>query len=267
MKKIFTSFIFILLFACNSKQKQQDSTITKTKEEIPTEKIIAKNSKPDAVNYQISIYDNPKAVDQIMNHKESLKQLSEKNIFLDIHTKLLQKLPEEQQSFFQKNPDYELLSLAEGSLFEEKSNDFAFIVYDKKKVKISIVVYNATTSKYALIFQDIKVVNGIKNGDCNSSSFGTFDYQFALDFFIYNQDYLEKSTASYLEYPNLKITDISKDKDFVLNKGCFSKKVLKTNLAHTLCIATSSVYSNWDCLRYDKTNNTFLIFYTQAFAD
>jgi len=265
VKKTFILFIFSLLSACNS--KQQDNKVTDTKKEVSTEKIVAKNSKSDSVDYEISTYDNPKVADQVINQKESLRELSEKKIFFDIHTKLLQKLTEEQQSFFRKNPDYELLSVAKGNLFQENGNDFAFIVFDKKKVKISIVVYNAATSKHALLFQDIKVVNGLKNEDCGSYSFGTFDYQFANDFFIYNKEYLEKSTQSYLEYSNLKITDISKDEGFILDQGCFSKKVSKTNLANTLCIATSSVYSNWDCLRYDKTNNTFLIFYTQAFAD
>jgi hypothetical protein len=76
-----------------------------------------------------------------------------------------------------------------------------------------------------------------------------------------------KKPESYLESSPYKIADISKDKDFVLESGCFSKKVSKSNLSNSLCIATSSVYNNWECLKYNKATNTFLIFYAQAFAD
>ncbi|WP_291286509.1 hypothetical protein [Flavobacterium sp.] len=265
MKKILIPVLLTVLYACNS--KQEDPKIATTQKETPAAKASEKKSEKIAVDYETSAYDDPKIADRVSEQKENLKELSEKKVFLDIHTKLLQKLPKEQQSFFLTNTDYEVLSIAKGSLFEENSNDFAFIVYDKKKVRISIVLYNGITSKYAKLYEDIKVVNGVKDEDSGNYSFGTSDYQFAYEHLIYNKDYLEKSTGTYLESSNLKITDISKDEDFVLDHGTFAKNVSKTNLAHTLCIATSSVYSNWDCFRYDKTKHTFILFYSQAFAD
>lgn len=265
--KIVLVIFTLLLISCNS--KQEDNKVThaeNTKKEITKDNNL-KTKPVDSIQYQISTYDNPEDADQISKEKESLKRLSEKNIFLDIHNKLIQKINKEQQSFFQTNPDYELLSTAKGSLFQENSNDFVFIVYDKKNLKISILLYNGTTNTYAELYKDIKVVNGLKNADCNFYSFGTLDYQFANEFLVSNEEYLAKSTESYLEYKPVKITDISKDQDFILKDGCFAKNASKTNLANTLCFATSAVYNNWDCLRYNKTNNTFLIFYGQAFAD
>lgn len=265
MKTIFALALSTILFACNSNQK--DHKINQPKKETPTEKVADKKSKKDTVYELISAYDNPKMANQIIDNKKTLKELSDKQVFLDIQTKLLPKLPSEQQTFFQENPDYELISLAKGSLFEKNSNDFAFIVYDKKKNKISILFYNGVTDKYVKLHEDIKVIDGFRTEVSDDYPSGSPEYQFANDFLIYDQSQLEKSTNTYLEYPQIKITDISKDEDFVLKHGSFAKKASKTNLAHTFCIATSNVYSNWDCLQYNKTNNTFLYFYTQAFAD
>ena len=122
------------------------------------------------------------------------------------------------------------------------------------------------TNKYLELFRGIKVENGLKDANCNYCTFGSLDYQLA-DEIVYQEEYLIKKPESYLDSPSCKITDISKDEDFVLKSGCFSKKVSKSNLSNSLCIATSSVYNNWECLKYDKTTNTFLIFYGQAFAD
>lgn len=265
--KIVLVIFTLLQISCNSKQEESKvNHVDNTKKEVTKDSNL-KAKTVDSIQYQISTYDNPEDADRISKEKESLKRLSEKNIFLDIHNKLIQNISEKEQSSFKTNPDYELLSTAKGSLFQENSNDFAFIVYDKKNVKISILLYNGTTNTYAELYKDIKVVNGLKDADCNFYSFGTLDYRFANEFLVSNEEYLAKSTESYLEYTPVKITDISKDENFILKDGCFAKKVSKTNLSNTLCIATSNAYNNWECLRYNKTNNTFLIFYGQAFAD
>lgn len=268
MQKPFILLLFTVLVACN--QKPKDSQINKVdnvQKETSTKTITNSISESDTINYQISTFDNPENANQINKQKESLEQLSEKKVFLDIHNKLIQKVNDEQQSFFKTNPNYELLSVAKGNLFQENSNDFVFMVYDTKKVRTSILLYNGKTAKYAELFKDIKVVNGLKNANCNFYSFGTLDYQFTNEFLVSNEDYLVKSTEPFFEYPSIKITDISKDENFILKDGCFTQNVSKTNLANTLCIPTSAVYNNWECLRYDKTSNTFLIFYGQAFAD
>lgn len=269
MKKTFLLLVFTILFACNQKQKDSQVKKVDTIEKVTaaTRKNTIENIESDTSKYQISTFDNPEDVDQISREKESLKRLSEKKIFSDIHNKLVKKINEDQQFYFETNPNYELLSVAKGSLFQKNSDDFAFIVYDKKNVKISIILLNGITSEYNILFKDIKVVNALKNANCNFYFSKTSDYQFANEFLVNNEEYLVKSTESYLENSPVKITDISKDEDFIIKDGCFAKNVSKTNLANTLCIATSAVYNNWECLRYDKTSNTFLIFYGQAFAD
>jgi hypothetical protein len=268
MRNKIVLIIFTLLqISCNSKQQENKiNHASNTKKEVAKDSSLTTKT-VDSIQYQISSYDNPEDAERISKEKETLKRLSEKDIFFGIHNKLIQNINEEQQSFFKTKPDYELLSIAKGSLFQKNSNDFVFMVYDKKNVKISILLYNGTTNTYAELYKDIKVVNGLKNANCNFYSFGTLDYRFANEFLVSNEEYLTKSTESYLEYTPVKITDISKDENFILKDGCFAKKISKTNLSNTLCIATSAVYNSWDCLRYDKTNNTFLVFYGQAFAD
>ncbi|URC11081.1 hypothetical protein [Flavobacterium sp. B183] len=258
----------LLLFACNSKQSEDKINTSGITKKESTHTKTSENKSVGSPNYEISTYDNPEFASNIKLHKEQLKQFSERKLFSVIHDKWIQKLSKEQQSFFSENLNYELLSMAKGNLFQDDSNDFVFIVYDKKKVKISILLYNGQTSEYAELYKDIKVENGFANTNPDAGFFRTLDYQFADEFLFYNEDALKEHPDNYLEtYVAAKITDLSKDEDFALDHGSFAKNVSKTNLSNTLCLATSSVYSNWDCLRYDKTNHTFLIFYTQAFAD
>jgi hypothetical protein len=264
--KIKTAFVLLLLalFSCNSKQQEK----TTTKKEIAHDSIKTNNSKnTEASQYQISVYDDPQFTDRILDTRESLKKLSANNLFSNISAKVTAKLKEKQSQFFKTNTNYELISFAKGSLFQKNSEDYVFIVYDVKNNRTKIILYNATTDKYAELYKDIKVKNDLEDANCNGFSFGTLDYQFAIEHLISNEDAITASPEYFLESPSVKITDISKDESFLLKDGCFSKKASKTNLESTLCISTSSVYNNWECLRYDETTNTFFIFYSQAFAD
>jgi hypothetical protein len=110
------------------------------------------------------------------------------------------------------------------------------------------------------------VENGLEAADCNYNTFGTLDYQLA-DEILYREADLRKKPERYMENTACKIADISKDETFILKSGCFSRKTPTADLSKSLCIATSFVYNNWECLRYDKKTNSFLIFYGQAFAD
>ncbi|WP_278022106.1 hypothetical protein [Flavobacterium ginsengisoli] len=260
--KIAFVLLSLALFSCNSKQQEK----TNTKKEIAQESI--KTNKPkdtETTQYQISVYDNPEFTDRILENRKSLKQLSEKQLFSKINAKMTEQLNEKQNHFFKTNPDYELLSFAKGNLFQTNSEDYVFVVYDIKNNKLKFLLFNGATNTYAELFKDIKVENGLDN--CGNYSFGTLDYQFAQENLIMNEEAIEINPGYYLEASPLKITDISKDENFLLKDGCFSKKASKANLENTLCISTSPVYNNWDCLKYNKTNNTFLIFYSQAFAD
>jgi len=258
--KIAFVLLSLALFSCNSKQQEK---ITNKKETVHESSKANKTS--DTIHYQISVYDDSKLADRISENRESLKRLSEKQLFSKVNSKMTEQLDEKQNQFFKTNHDYELLSFAKGNIFQTSSEDYIFAVYDIKSNRLKFLLFNGATNIYSELFKDIKVENGLN--DCGSYSFGTLDYQFAQENLIMNEDALEINPGYYLEAPPVKVADISKDENFALKDGCFSKKTSKTNLENTLCISTSPVYNNWDCLKYNKTNNTFLIFYSQAFAD
>ncbi len=272
MKKLSTIFILTHFFSFSQVQEidktfensAQTVKFNVSKSESLTMTIETETIK--SIEYQTSTYDNSEFADNLISHRETLKQLSDKKVFSIINYKLTNTLIENHQEYFKTRVDYELLYIAHGELFQDKKNDCAFIVYDKKNQRVSILVYNEMTNKYLELFRDIKVENGLNDIDCNYGAFGTLDFRLA-DEIIYQEEYLLKKPYSYLESAPCKITDISKDEIFVFKSGCFSKKVAKSNLSSSLCIATSSVYNNWECLRYNELTNAFLIFYGQAFAD
>ena len=216
--------------------------------------------------YIISTYEDPEVKEKIMTHQKNLKEMDDSNVFSIIHIKLVPTLLKKHKNFFISKPNYELLSFAKGELFQNNKNDYAFIVYDKKDERILIVVYNGDSNKYDELFKDIKIENKLKTTHCNYSTFGTLDYQIGEEI-IYQKDFLIKYPESYLESTICKVTDITKDKDFILENGCFSETTFKSNHINSLCISTSSVYNNWECMKYDRERNIFIIFYGQAFAD
>ena len=274
MKQLIIIYFLTVLFACSPRQ-QTNSTVGN--DNLTSTDSISQNisaAKTDTANiqanksydHQISTYDNPEFSTRLTSHKESLKRLSDKSVFSIIHNKLMSALTENHKEYFKTKLDYELLSFAKGDLFQNYRDDYAFVVYDKKTLKLSIIVYNGLINYYFELFRDLKIENGLESADCNYNSYFTLDYLLAVEI-IYQEEYLIKNPESYLESPPCKITDISKDNDFILESGCFSIKMSETNLSNSLCIATSSVYNNWECLKYDKSKNIFLIFYGQAFAD
>ena len=221
----------------------------------------------DTNKYEVSTYDNPKFYTQLIDHKESLEKLSNAKVFAKICEVLTKKLPEKHLEFLTKNSNYELLYFKNGNLFLEDQDDYVFFVYDKLNKRISIVVYDDKNVNYYELYRDMHVENGLENANCNYGAFGTLDYQIASNL-ISQEEYLRKNPEKYLEYDeNCKITNINNDDVFILESGCFSDKISRDNLPNALCIATDDVYNNWECLRYNKEDNSFLIFYGQAFAD
>lgn len=277
MKLLTSLTILVFLIGCSSPKTEESipsETKTDLKEQTPSEKADPKNDEvknedpSEAIVFQISTYDNPEFADQVMKHQASLKGLSDNGVFSMIQDKLFQKLAPKHTNYFKSKQKYELLALAKGNLFRESKTDCGFIVYDKTNRRIAILIYRETTNKYAELFRDLKVENGLENAACNYSSFGTIDYQIAEEI-IYMEEYLLKKPEIYLDYSAIKITDISKDEDFFLKEGCFSKSATtnKKETANSLGLATSYVYNNWEALRYNEKNNSFVIFYGQAFAD
>jgi hypothetical protein len=214
-------------------------------------------------NYQTSTYDTHRG--DLEDHKRSLKELSDSSVFSTIHHQLLSELDSTSRTYFSARPDYEVMNLTHGDLFQNGKDENAFIVYDKKHLRVSILIQNTLSNTYSELYRDIKVKNGLENADCNYGAFGTLDYQFASEL-IYQRDYLIKKPESHLEYPTFKIVDITKDEDFALDDGCFAPSFSRQKPT-SLCISTSAVYNNWECLTYDKSKNEFVISYGQAFAD
>jgi hypothetical protein len=275
MRQLITLFILIFLTACSS--EQTNKTGSPEKSGTQGEQTLSKNpgsksgeteseDKTSLAVYQTSTYDDPNFADEVKKHREALKNLSDKKIFTSIHAKLIQKLAKKHQDYFKTKSEYEILAVANGNLFRENRNDSGFIVYDQKKQQISILVYRKAKNTYSELFRELKVENGLEHADCNYSSFGTIDYQLAGEI-IYQEESLIRNPESYTEYPPIRITDLAKDGDFILKEGCFAKKFSKKDTANSLCIGTSSVYNNWESLKYDQASNSFIIFYGQAFVD
>ena len=273
MKQLFTIFVFTLLTACSSQEKtghtiteEKHSIIDSSSKTTSSTKADTVNLKLNLIHFQTSTYDDPEFEKETINHRESLKLLSDKGVFDRINDKLVLTLTANQKDYFKTKPAIKILSIAKGDLFHNNKEDYAFIVYDNKNQRISLLTFNAGENKYLELFRELKVENGLEAADCNYGTAATLDYQLGAEI-IYQEEYLIKKPENYLEYPPIKIVNPSLDSDFILKSGCFSKKVSKTKLSTSLCIATSSVYNNWECLKYDKVSESFLIYYGQAFAD
>lgn len=256
--------VSLVLLSCSgqntesSSEKTSDSVVTQ-----PETKKVATEADP-GVAYEKSTYDNPD--DGIEDHRRDLKKLSDSSVFSIFHNNHLLNLANKHQAYFADKPSYQVVYWATGDLFQNKMEDAAFIVYDKEHSRMSILVYDESQNSYSELYRDIKVTNGLKDIDCNYSTFGTLDYQVANEL-IYHSEYLIKDPKKQIEYLIMKIGEITKDEDFILEEGCRTKMFLTLSESMALCIPTSSVYNNWECLSYDKANKHFVIFYGQAFAD
>jgi len=267
MKKTLIALTAVLLLACSSEQKGKLAAADSTLNTLDTILIDQAESKQNStLAYLASTYDNPADQEQLKAHRTTLKKLSEANSFATIQAKLLPQLSDAQQAYFKAHNDYELLATAKGNLFQESKNDQAFIVYDKKKERIAIVVYNDQTQKYAELYRDIKVASGLDEASCNYGNYGTLDYILGNEI-IDQEQYLLNHPEGYVEASPCKITNLATDEDFAIDHGCTSKRIIHKDLSKALCIATSSVYNNWECLQYNKDTDSFLIVYGQAFAD
>ncbi len=226
-------------------------------------------------SHQISTYDDTQYSEkgnqrheQIEFHKASLKQLDDDRLFDTLQARLMPKLSNRHQKYFRMHKAYKLLFFSAGDLFGNTRTDYAFIVYDRQNARISILLYNDSTDQYGELYRDIKVENGLATAKCNYFAFGTLDYQLGNEIRNIKNALRENSyLVSTLEY--CKCTNISTDPALSHLKGCFARSFNKNNVGGftALCIATSFAYNNWECLKYDRSRNIFIIFYGQASAD
>jgi hypothetical protein len=225
--------------------------------------------------HQISTYDDPRYSQkgeqrhwEIESHRVSLIQLDNARVFDTVQNRLLPKLTSRHRNYFKKHSAYKLLFSSAGDLFGNSRMDSIFIIYDQQKARISIILYNDSTDRYLELFRDMKVENGLASVDCSYSTFGTLDFQLG-EAILYMKDDFMKRPDTFFHLELCKCTNISTDGALAHLGGCFAKTYTKSNVNNftALCIATDFVYSNWECLKYDKGRNIFIIFYGQASAD
>jgi hypothetical protein len=213
--------------------------------------------------YMLSTYDDPGS--DLRIHKTGLKELADSNVFSVLHDQLLVTMDAPHKDYFASKPDYQILESTRGDIFLNNASDNVFVVYDKVNSRISFLLYDASNNTYSELFRDVNVKNALENADCNYGAFGTLDYQFGNELVYKPESFFNYKEVS-LEDFHCKVVDLLTDDDIALESGCmaegFSAKAIKC-----LCIPTSSVYNNWECMVYDKEKNDFTIFYGQAFAD
>lgn len=257
MKQLFTAGILATLFACGSHQQPDTKN-------APTALASADSGsqKPPA------IADTTQVANEVVlpgANNEGLYQLAGKKVFSTLNHKLRTALPESLQEFFSDSSNLDLLTYSKGNLFLNDKEDYALVVYNNQQAKVMILVYDALNNKLSALYDDIKVENELKSLNCNSETGDLIrDIE---DKIIEQRDDLLKEPAKYLESPAIKIADLSTDKDIMIKDGCLSKHTTKADYKNALCIASSSIYNNWVCVRYNKAKNHFVVFFSQVFAD
>jgi len=264
MKTFLWFFLVVFCFSCSTKQDKSsnnDNTTTGISDSsFQTNSSSNDTSAPESE----AIVRYSSKFDSYIT--EGLKELSDSNIFSIRHTHSISRLDSIHQIYFAEKPEYDLLFYSNGDLFQNGRNDYAFIIYDKLNHLISISVYNDLTKDYSLMYQDLKVENGIKSDECDYYTYGRLDYQIASELVWLKEGFI-KNPESLSEYSMCKIGYISDNQDIVIKYGCISENYNLNDSISSLCLATSLVYNNWECMRYEKERNVFIIFYGQAFAD
>lgn len=230
-----------------------------------TEKTIATTDEIFQI-FEESTYARTDLKERLENHKTALASLSDHKIFKAISGSLLKKLSSQHQRFFSAHPQYELLSITKGSLTSAAENDHVFIVFDKNQSIIKILVYQKDKNGYRELYRTAKVENGLEDAGCNYSTFGTLDYQMGEEI-IEQKEFLKKNVGQFFIAKPIILKGLKKDENFAPDHGCFSKGMDTAKKVRFVAIPTSQVYSNWECLTYQSTSDSFLIFYGQGFAD
>ncbi|AZI32437.1 hypothetical protein [Kaistella carnis] len=291
LKVVVCSSVFLLMVNCdkantalesksNTDSKKTVESASKNEDIRVAEKISIKDNilrpevteKTTATNAEIfqkfeeSTYDRTDLKERLENHKTALASLSDHKIFKAISGPLLKKLSSQHQSFFSAHPQYELLSVTKGSLTSAEESDHVFILFDKNQSIIKIFVYQADKNSYRELYRTAKVENGLEDAGCNYSTFGTLDYQMGEEI-IEQKDFLGKNVGQFFIAKPIILQGLKKDENFAPEHGCFSKGMSTAKKVRFVAIPTSQVYSNWECLTYQSSSDSFLIFYGQAFAD
>lgn len=266
MRKILViNIILFSILSCTDKNKDNKAVKENTSKLVITDKTTIKDSETFQ-KFEESTYDRTDLKDRIENHKIALAALSDNGIFKSISNPLLKKLSTKHEQYFLAHPEYELLSVAKGSLTSEGKNDRVFVVFNKSESMITILIYQAEKDLYRELYRTVKVENGLEGAGCNYGTFGTLDYQIGEEI-IYHQEFLKKNVGQFFEAEPLILNSLKGDGNFAPEEGCFSKGMDTIKKVRFVAIPTSQIYNNWECLTYQSASDSFLIFYGQAFAD
>ena len=266
MRKILViNIILFSILSCTDKDKDNKAVKENTSKLVITDKTTVKDSETFQ-KFEESTYDRTDAKDRIENHQSALASLSENGIFKSISDPLLKELSTKHEQYFSGHPEYELLSVAKGSLTSEGKNDRVFVVFNKSESMITIFIYQAEKDLYRELYRTVNVENGLEGAGCNYGTFGTLDYQIGTEI-IYHQEFLEKNVGQFFEAVPIIMNGLKEDENFTPDHGCFSKGMSIAKKVCFIAIPTSQVYNNWECLNYQSASDSFLIFYGQAFAD
>ncbi|WP_286860637.1 MULTISPECIES: hypothetical protein [Sphingobacterium] len=265
-----TIFLYFLLFGFASCQQ----TIQSNSQNIPTKDSAVNNQNRQVAEsprivkplLDTSTYANPRTEETANQQRQQLVKLADEGLFEKLHLKLLKDLAENQKNYFESHTNLDLLAHTNGDIFGNKENDVAYVVYDKEKHQIEIILFDQQSKRFKTLYRDVHVSNLLQQSDCYYTN-GTIDYSIAAEL-IYQEDYIRSSQSNYLiDDKAFSIDDISKNNNIDLKRGCLSKDFSKNSMANTLCIPTSSVYANYQYLKYNKTKEIFEIYFSQEFAD
>lgn len=213
-----------------------------------------------------SSYDSPLFSDRIKEQTQQLLKMNDDGLFDKLHRKLSATLKADQKDYFLGHPNLVVLAIAKGNIFDNGPGDFGYILYNKDSHRIEIVLFNHKNKSFGTFYKELKVVNTLKNLDC-SSSLASLDYLVASEL-IYQEEYIRLNNSNYLIDDNsFAVTDVSTNKNFDLRRGCLNKDFTKATMANSVCVPTSAVYANFQCLKYNKKNQIFEIYFSQEFAD
>lgn len=264
MKPFLAICIITICVSCSpNKKKNQDSGTNSAEIKDSTTKNKPMANDTSQVNSESAIRHSTKYSSYIA---DGLKELSDSSVFSISHGQIIQQIDSIPRTYFNQKPELQLLSYSRGDLFQNGLNDFAFIVYDRLDNLISFLVFNDLSKDYFLLYQDLNVETGIKSDECYYGASGTLDYQVASEL-VWQKESLIKKPESLSEYTLCMIGDIVGLPNILIERGCTAHDYILGSSESALCIGTSLVYNNWDCLRFDKEKNTFIIFFGQAFAD
>jgi hypothetical protein len=257
-------FLYIVLLSALVSCHQTKTSKTTKNDEQKKEQVVPPASPP--LPSDTSSYDSPRFADRIKEQTQQLMKMNDAGLFDKLHQKLTTTLSADQKDYFLGHPNLTVLAIAKGNIFKNGPGDFGYMLYNKDNHQIEITLFDHKNNTYNTLYKELKVVNTLQNLDC-SSSFGSLDYLVASEL-IDQEDYIRLNNSNYLIDDNsFDVTDISTNKNFDLQRGCLNKKFSKEAMANSLCVPTSSVYANFQCLKYNKKKQIFEIYFSQEFAD